>query len=479
MKFHNTLSRQPETFTPQVPGEVTLYTCGPTVYNAAHIGNLRSFVFDDTLRRTLETQYIVRHVMNITDVGHLVGDGDDGEDKLQSGAHREGLTVWDVAHRYTDAFKDDMASLNVLVPNAYDDAEAGDTYARATRFIDGQIALVTLLVDKGFAYQTKQAIYFEVAKDKHYGALTGQDLGDKEVGARTEVVTDPDKRGAHDFAVWFFTVGRYVDHSMHWPSPWGEGFPGWHLECSAIIHATLGDPIDIHTGGVDHIGTHHPNEIAQTHAAYGHPLARVWMHNEFVLEDGAKMSKSAGSFLTLGQLKSQGFHPLSFRLMCLQAHYRSQLNFSLEALEASQKTLMNLYAWADLRHQPNLSDIQVSPHDLEKFLGRVQGCLADDLATPRALAELFGYTLSLAPGMRYDDEDADFLLSRLDAMLGLDLNGRVDIDEVPKAIIAERQAARDVRDWARADVLRAKLRKLGLDVDDTPNGPRWRRITLT
>ena len=479
MRFHNTLTRQTEDFTPINAGAVSLYTCGPTVYNAAHIGNLRSFVFDDMLRRTLQTQFTVRHVMNITDVGHLVGDGDEGEDKLQSGALREGLTVGDVAKRYTDAFKADMAALNVLVPNAYDDADNGDTYARATRFIDDQIALVKVLIDKGFAYQTEQAVYFEVAKDAGYGAITGQDLDAKEVGSRSEVVTDPDKRGAHDFAIWFFTVGRYMSHSMHWPSPWGEGFPGWHLECSAIIHATLGDPIDIHTGGVDHIGTHHPNEIAQTQAAYGHALARVWMHNEFVLEDGAKMSKSAGSFLTLDQLQSQGFHPLAFRMMCLQAHYRSQLNFSLEALEASQKTLINLYAWADLRHQPNLSDIQVSPQELESFLGRVQACLADDLATPRALAELFGYTLSLAPGMRYDDEDADFLLSRLDALLGLSLNGRGDIDEAPKAIIAERQKARDERDWARADVLRAKLRKQGLDVDDTPNGPRWRRITIT
>lgn len=479
MRFHNTLTRMTEEFTPQNPAEVTLYTCGPTVYDFAHIGNLRSFVFDDMLRRTLATQYTVKHVMNITDVGHLVNDDDDtGEDKFEKGAKRENLSVWDVAARYTQSFKDDVAAMNILPPNGYEDTEAGDTYARATRFIDTQVEMVKLLLDRGHAYQTEQAIYFDVTSIPSYGELSGQKLADKVIAVRDEVISDPDKRHPFDFAVWFFTVGHYIDHVMHWPSPWGEGFPGWHLECSAIIHATLGDPIDIHTGGVDHIGTHHANEMAQTEAAFGHPLSRAWMHNEFILVDGTKMSKSKGNYFTLADLTAKGFHPLSYRLLCLQAHYRSELNFTLESLESAQKTLLNLYAWADLRHQGNLSEIQLSPTNIDDFIARVKVALADDLATPAALAEVFKYTLELAPGMRYDDEDANQVLAALDNLLGLRLNGRPDIDDAAKAIIAERQIARDARDYARSDVLRAKLQRLGLDVDDTPNGPRWRRIKL-
>ena len=479
MRFHNTLTRKTEDFAPQNPPEVTLYTCGPTVYDFAHIGNLRAFIFDDTLRRTLETKYQVKHVMNITDVGHLVNDDDDtGEDKFEKGAKRENLSVTDVAARYTEAFKLDMVTLNILPPNGFHDTEADDTYARATRFIDAQVAMVQLLIDRGHAYKTDQAVYFDVTSAPDYGVLSGQKLAEKAIGVRDEVISDPDKRHPFDFAVWFFTVGHYVDHVMHWPSPWGEGFPGWHLECSAIIHATLGDPIDIHTGGVDHIGTHHANEMAQTEAAFGHPLARVWMHNEFILVDGTKMAKSKENYYTLTDLTAKGFHPLSYRLLCLQAHYRSELNFSLESLESAQKTLLNLYAWADLRHQTNLSEIQLAPGNIDAFIARVTAALADDLATPAAMAEIFKYTLELAPGMRYDDEDADQVLSALDTLLGLQLNGRTDIDDIPKAIIAERQAAREARDYARSDVLRAKLQRAGLDVDDTPNGPRWRRIKL-
>lgn len=479
MRFHNTLTRTITDFTPQTPNEVSLYTCGPTVYDFAHIGNLRAFIFDDMLRRTLSSEFKVKHVMNITDVGHLVNDDDDiGDDKFETGAKREGLSVWDVAARYTEAFKHDAAAMNILPPNGYQDAEARDTYARATKFIDTQIEIVQLLLDRGHAYQTKQAIYFDVTSLPSYGELSGQKLADKAVAVRTEVVTDSDKRHPFDFSVWFFTVGRYADHTMHWPSPWGEGFPGWHLECSAIIHATLGDPIDIHTGGVDHIGTHHANEMAQTEAAFGHALSRVWMHNEFILVDGTKMSKSKGNYYTLADLTAKGFHPLSFRLLCLQAHYRSELNFTLESLESAQKTLINLYGWADLRHQANLSEFQLQPDDIGAFQGRVKAALGDDLATPAALAEVFKQTLELTPGMRYDSEDAEQILTGLDELLGLQLNGRPDIDDAAKALIAERQTARQARDWARADVLRTKLQKQGLDVDDTPNGPRWRRITL-
>src|SRR6266404_7184901 len=246
MKLHNTLTRQTEEFKPLKQGHASLYTCGPTVYDYAHLGNLRSYVFDDTLRRALQINgYEVKHVMNITDVGHLSSDEDEGEDKLEKGASREHKSVWEVADFYITAFKHDVDELNILSPNGYSGPHG--VYARATDFIPDQINMVQILMDKGFAYTTEQAIYFDVTKLSDYGRLTGQALSDKEVAARPEVVTDKSKHHPQDFALWFFTVGRFAEHSMAWDSPWGRGFPGWHLECSAIIHATLGEPIDIHT----------------------------------------------------------------------------------------------------------------------------------------------------------------------------------------------------------------------------------------
>ncbi len=480
MRLYNTLSHKIENFQPQNPDETTLYTCGPTVYNYYHIGNLRNAVFNDTLRRALEADgYTVKHVMNITDVGHLVSDADEGEDKLEKGAQREGRSVWEVAEHYTETFKADMVAMNVLAPSGYHSEKYGDSYARATEFITDQIAMVEALIEKGFAYQTTQAIYFDVAKLPDYGAITGQKLADKEQAVRSEIVTDSEKRSPFDFAVWFFAVGHFADHSMQWDSPWGSGFPGWHLECSAIIHATLGDPIDIHTGGIDHVGTHHPNEIAQTEAAFDHPLAHYWVHNEFMLVDGAKMSKSKGNSYTLADLIAKGFHPLAYRLLCLQAHYRSEMNFTWESLEAAQNTLTNLYAFADLRFQPNLSEVRLADDDIEQFLGKVKAALADDISTTTALAEVFNYTTKLAPGMTLDVEDFEQILGGLDELLGLDLNKTTDITPDQKALIAERETIREARDWAGADRLRVKLRKDNIEISDTPNGPRWRRSQLS
>jgi len=480
MKLFNTLSHSVEEFTPISPDRLTLYTCGPTVYNYYHIGNLRNAVFNDTLRRALRSGgYDVKHVMNITDVGHLVSDADEGEDKLETGAKREGRTVWEVAEHYTQAFKSDMAAMNVLPPNGYESQKYHDTYARATEFIKDQLGLVEALLAKGFVYQTRQAIYFDVAKLPSYGALSGQSLADKANAARSEVVTDPDKHSPHDFAVWFFAVGHFQDHTMQWDSPWGSGFPGWHLECSAIIHATLGDPIDIHTGGVDHIGTHHPNEMAQTEAAFGHPLANYWLHNEFILVDGTKMSKSKGNSYTLRDLTDRSFHPLAYRLLILQAHYRSELNFTWESLEAAQNTLINLYAFADLKHQSNLAEVRLGPNDISDLLGRISAALADDLNTTTALAELFKYATSLAPGMTLSAEDFADLLGGLDQLLGLNLSHRPGITPDQTQLIASRETAREAKDWAGADKIRNQLRKTNIEVSDTPNGPRWRRSIIT
>ena len=479
MKLYNTLTRSLEEFSPIKSGELTLYTCGPTVYNYYHIGNLRNAIFNDTLRRTLEAeQYQVKHVMNITDVGHLVSDGDDGEDKLETGASREGTTVWEVAEQYTQAFKADMSAIAVLEPNGYVSEKYGDTYARATEFIDDQIEMVQVLLDKGYAYQTKQAVYFEVAKLPDYGNLSGQKLSEKATAARSEVVTDGDKHSPHDFALWFFATGHFKDHSMQWDSPWGRGFPGWHLECSAIIHGTLGDPIDIHTGGIDHIGTHHPNEMAQTEAAFGHPLASYWIHNEFVLVDGAKMSKSKGNSFTLSDIVKRGIHPLGYRLLVLQAHYRSELNFTWESLEAAQNTLINLYAFADLKHQNNLAELRLPEGAIDEVVRKVKAALADDLATTTALAEVFNFVTSLSPGMKLDAEDFAELLLGLDKLLGLNLSQTPDISTQQKEIIQKRELAREARDWPGADRLRLQLRKFAIEISDTPNGPRWRRSNI-
>jgi cysteinyl-tRNA synthetase len=465
MNLYNTASRQIEPLKPIKNGEVKLYTCGPTVYDYSHIGNLRSFVFDDTLRRTLQADGLnVRHVMNITDVGHLASDNDEGEDKLEKGAARENKSVWEVADYFIEAFLNDMKALNILEPNAY--AGPHGVYARATDFIEAQIGLVKQLVDKGFAYQTEQAIYFDVNKLPDYGKLTGQKLSEKETAARAEVVTDSHKRHPQDFAVWFFTVGRFANHSMHWSSPWGEGFPGWHLECSAIIHATLGEPIDIHTGGVDHVGTHHTNEIAQTEAAYGVKLANYWMHNEHLLVDGRKMSKSKANYYTLKDITGRGYDPLALRLLFLQSHYRSQANFSWEALDGAQASLKSLQAWADSSKQTALPVMDDAA--IRRLESEIKSVMSDDLSSAEALARINQFVDKSAPS-----ED---LLREIDYILGLGLSRRSDVTAEQKVLVEERERARQAEDWSRADELRNALLKDGIEINDTPSGPLWRRV---
>jgi cysteinyl-tRNA synthetase len=477
MKLYNTLTRKIEEFKPQKTAETSLYTCGPTVYDYAHIGNLRKFIFDDTLRRALEANgYPVKHVMNITDVGHLVSDADEGEDKLEKGAQREGKSVWDVAKAYAEAFKQDVASLNILPPNGYDGSP--DHYARATDFIDEQIAMVKLLLDHGFAYQTEQAIYFDVTKLADYGKLSGQKLADKEVAVRSEVVTDPNKKHPFDFAVWFFTVGHFKEHEMQWPSPWGSGFPGWHLECSAIIHATLGDPIDIHTGGIDHIGTHHTNEMAQTEGAFGHDLANYWLHSDFILVDGGRMAKSKANFYTLKDIVDRSYSPLAYRLLVLQAHYRSELNFTWESLAAAATRLKSYQAMADLRWQVKRGDEFTGP-DYAEYQRDVATALADDLNTPRVLAILSGAEAgSIVPITDFGNTVQEFtnFLEYVDKTLGLNLLGSQDITDKQKTLVAERETARASKDWTISDKLRGTLQEQSIGLRDTPTGAIWFRL---
>jgi cysteinyl-tRNA synthetase len=473
MKLYNTLGRTIQAFEPLQPEQVKLYTCGPTVYGYYHVGNLRNAVFNDTLRRALEANgYSVKQVMNITDVGHLDSDADEGEDKLEAGAQKDNKSVWEVAKFYTEAFKADMTALNILPPNGYSGPDG--PYAKATDFIPQQIDLVKILVDKDFAYQTKEAIYFDVSKLPSYGELSGQRLADKEVGAREEVVKDAQKRNPQDFALWFFTVGRFADHSMHWPSPWGDGFPGWHLECSAIIHATLGDPIDIHTGGVDHIGTHHPNEMAQTEAAFGHKLANYWVHNEFVLIEAQKMSKSVGNIYTLDDIKKKGYDPLALRLLFLQVHYRSQMNFTWEALEAAQVFLNRLRGWADLALQPAADRQSSVGKTYGPAVDKMKELLSDDLNSPEAIGLLSG--LAAHSEEQGVDQGITKTLSELDELFGLGLSGRIDISQDIKELIGRRDNARNDKDWVLADQLRNQLIDLKIELRDSPSGTLWSRV---
>ncbi|MEK7095859.1 MAG: cysteine--tRNA ligase [Patescibacteria group bacterium] len=465
MNLYNTLSRQVEPFKPIKGGKVKLYTCGPTVYDYQTIGNLRTYILYDTLSRVLTAgKYSVDHVMNITDVGHLTSDADAGEDKLEKGAKRTGKTVWEVAGQYTIVFNDDLKKLNITAPKI----------VRATDFIKQQVAMTQTLIDKGYGYQTEQAIYFDVSKLPSYGELTRQKLSDKEVGARSEVVTDKSKRSPQDFALWFFAIGRFTDHEMKWPSPWGEGFPGWHLECSAIIHATLGDPIDIHAGGVDLIGTHHTNEMAQTEAAFGHKLANYWLHGEHLLVDGQRMAKSLGNFYTLGDVIKRNYDPLALRLLYLQAHYRSQMNFTWEALDGAQAFLNRLHAWADLQFQPNLGHKKNAGSTYPLSLDKIKQALNDDLNTGRALAVL-SRLVNTAEQEGVDLEKLRPLLEQLDQLLGLGLCGREGIGGEAKSLIVAREQARKSGNWTKADKLRVQLAELSIEVNDTPHGPVWAR----
>ncbi len=472
IKLYNSLGRIIQDFTPLKAGEVKLYTCGPTVYDYMHIGNLRKFVFDDTLKRMLISQNLkLNHVMNVTDVGHLVSDADSGEDKLEKGAKKTGKTVWGVAQLYLDAFIADMKLVNVIEPNKL---------IRATDAIDSQQTMIQQLLDNNFAYITKEAIYFDVTKLPDYGVLTGQKLADKQVGVRDEVVTETSKRNPQDFAVWFFTVGHFADHQMHWASPWGQGFPGWHLECSAIIDQTLGKTIDIHTGGIDNLGTHHVNEMAQSEAAHnGAPLANYWMHVMHLHVDGTIMSKSLGNFYTLQDLTDKGYSPLAFRLMMLGAHYRSELNFTWAGLRAAQTRLSELYGWACLQFDERSS--ATSSYDqsaIDDYLQQIRDALADDLATPRALSilsSLIDHVTDVPVAQR-----PHFIatLNKLDDLLGLELADQKDINDEQKQLIAERTAAKQAGKFKNADDIRDQLRKHNIELLDTAQGTRWKRKAL-
>jgi cysteinyl-tRNA synthetase len=461
IRLYNTLTRAKDVFVPITPGHAGLYTCGPTVYDYAHIGNLRTYVFEDVLRRVLEYNGIaVRHVMNITDVGHLESDADSGEDKMEKGARRTGRTAWQIAAEYTEAFKDDLTSLNVLEPSVW---------CKATAHIPEQIETIRLIELNGFTYRTSDGVYFDSAKLAGYGALTGQAAGELKAGVRIEM---GEKRNPTDFALWKFTPAG-TSRQMEWDSPWGKGFPGWHIECSAMAAKYLGKLFDIHCGGEDAIAIHHNNEIAQTEAAYGTRLANYWMHGTFLLVDGGKMSKSLNNFYRVKDLADRGYDPLAFRYFCFSGHYHSQLNYTWESLTAAQRALENLRQELGKLGGP-AADAPAGGQAAAAWRARFLEAVNDDLNMPQALAVLWDLLkdAGLAPGAKLG------LAGEFDRVLGLRLLDAPRGDGVPPAVaglLEKRQLARRDKQWAESDRLRGLIGAEGFVVEDTPRGQTIRR----
>jgi cysteinyl-tRNA synthetase len=460
----NTLGREKQRFESLEPGRVRIYTCGPTVYSRQHTGNLRAYLFSDLLKRSLlALGYRVKHVINITDVGHLTDDADAGEDKMELGARAQGLSAGEVAEKWTRAFQEDLERLGVLPP---------DVWCKATDHIPEQIAMIQTLEAKGFTYRTSDGVYFDVSKDPHYGELARLDLAAQQIGERIQRAGE--KRNPADFALWKLSPRDGPRRQMEWPSPWGTGFPGWHIECSAMSTRYLGVPFDIHTGGIDHIPVHHPNEIAQTENATGvRPCVRFWMHEEhLVFEGGLKMSKSTGRIVALDELEALGIQPRAYRLFFLQAHYRQQQAVSEEGFRGAQVAYTRLVRHAEeLRGAAERAGEEVAAELRERFLDAI----CDDLNAPQALAVLWEAVRSteLGPATKWQ------LLLDFDRVLGLDLERarlpEVSLDAEIEALVREREAARKRRDFARADAIRAELAGRGIVLEDSKGGVRWRR----
>ncbi|MDR1143494.1 MAG: cysteine--tRNA ligase [Spirochaetaceae bacterium] len=468
LRLYNTLGRTLEEFIPLVPGKAGFYGCGPTVYNYAHIGNLRAYVTHDILVRTLrERGFQVTHVMNITDVGHLSGDDDFGEDKMVKSAAERGKSVLEIAGFYTRAFFNDTARMNIIRPGVV---------CRATEHIDDMIGLIKRIEANGYTYTSGGNLYFDISRFDHYGDLALLRMEDLKAGARTDL--DENKRNPGDFVLWF-TKSKFENQALVWDSPWGRGYPGWHIECSAMSIRYLGEQFDIHAGGIDHVPIHHTNEIAQSEAATGkHPWVRYWVHNEFLVLDKGKMSKSAGGFLTLQSLIDAGYDPLDYRYFLIGGHYRSQLRFSWDSLESaknSRKSLREKFRSLAASARPG-EPAAGSP--LLERLGAFHGALDDDLSTPRALSELWGLLRdnTAAPG------EALWTALQMDRVLGLGLENDLSADksreENPELEeqIARRAAAKAAGDFALADTIRSGLREKGIILEDGKSGTTWRRI---
>lgn len=461
--FYNTLTGKKEKFIPINKNEVKMYSCGPTVYSYAHIGNFRTYIFVDSLRRTLEYNgYKMKHVMNITDVGHLTSDADTGEDKMEKAAKKEGKDPYEIAKFYANAFMNDMGKLHIEKP---------EIITKATDNIPQMIEMVKEIIKNGYGYETSKGIYFDVSKLDKYPVLSNNSVEGQQAGARVEV--DKEKRNPFDFALW---IKAPENHIMKWDSPWGKSYPGWHIECSAMGRRFLGENFDIHTGGVDHIPVHHENEIAQCKGAFGHNPANFWMHCEFLLVDGGKMSKSLGNIYTISELKEKGIEPLAYKLFCFSSHYRNKLNFTFDGVKASNIAL-NRIRKGYLAHLNGNDSIEEK--EIEEYENRFHNAINDDLNIPLAIGVLW----DAIKNEKKSKELADLIL-RFDKVFGLDLansekylqelnENEEDISVIPEQVLQfanERKIARENKDFQKADLLRKKIEESGYQIKDIAGG---------
>ncbi len=456
IQLYNSLTRRVEPLEPHDPGKVGIYTCGPTVYRYAHIGNMRSFLFADILRRALDyLGYEVRHVKNITDVGHMRDDTD--EDRMELAAETEGKSPFEIAAFYTDAWLTDEAAINILPVHVY---------PKATDHIGQMIAMTQTLLDAGLAYETGGNVYFDVSEFPGYGKLSGQRIDQIRTGHRVEA--EADKHDQADFALWKHAGEHRL---MRWESPWGPGFPGWHIECSAMSLEHLGEHVDIHTGGIDNKFPHHEDEIAQSEGALGHPVVKVWMHGEFLTLNEAKMAKSTGNIIRVTELPEKGFEPLAFRYLALQAHYRSKLDFTEDAMRAATAGLARLRRAASAASETEAAAVDLAAAPMATYRQRFADAIADDLATPRAVAVAH----EVAAASDLDPAQKRALLVDFDRVMGVDVASSSTSEPVAlpagaAELLERRAAARAARDFAASDALRDELAALGVEVRDTPSG---------
>ncbi len=470
MKIQNTLTKEKEVFEPINKQQVGFYTCGPTVYNYAHIGNLRTYIFEDILKRVLlYNNYNVNHVMNITDVGHLTSDEDEGEDKMDLAVKREEKTPEQIADFYTKAFKEDLSNLNILEPNIW---------CKATEHVADMIKLIQRIEKNGYSYIGKNGnVYFDTGKFADYGKFAGLDLENLQAGARTEI--DEEKRHPRDFVLWFSIKGsKFKGHILKWNSPWGEGWPGWHIECSAMSMKYLGEQFDIHCGGVDHISIHHTNEVAQAEAATGKKWVNYWLHGEFLIMKEGKMAKSKEEFITLKTLIDKNYDPLAYRYMCFNTHYRKKLNFDWEGLDSAQKTLLTLRETVKIIKEPATEDSagrETKKDKVETYIERFREAVNNDLNMPKALEVI--WTL-LRNEKDISNQDKYKLLLEFDKVMGLDLDKIETTAKIPKEInnlIQKREEYRKQKNWAKADEMRDRLLEKGIVLQDTAEGVIWKR----
>ncbi len=457
MRLYNTLTKKIEKFEPYDKNEVKMYTCGPTVYHYAHIGNLRTYIFEDILEKTLEyIGYNVKRVMNITDVGHLSGDSDTGEDKMLQGAKRENKTVEEIAHYYTNAFFKDLEKLNIRKPKYIE---------KASELIDMYIEIIKKLLEDGYAYISNGNVYFDISKAQNYYLLSGKKPDELIIGAREDVNLDESKKNPHDFGLWF-TTSKFENQAMQWDSPWGRGYPGWHIECSGIAIKHLGEYLDIHCGGVDNIFPHHTNEIAQSEAYLGHKWCKYWLHGEHLNVETGKMSKSTGEFLTLSLLEKKGYDPLAYRFFCLQSHYRNQLVFSYESLDMAANAYQKLLN--RIKQIKESKDGEVNKKQIIKYQEAFKKGLENDLNTSTALTVLY----DVLKDQELNNNTKLYLIKDFDKVLSLDLlkDKEVEIsDEMIKYIekmIEKRKEAKKNKDYELADKIRDELKEKGIILKD-------------